>query len=168
MANSRAKRPLRRSWIQAVYTTRAEETARAARTKRSVMPRMSVREARRTMPPCGLPARGSSTLGDISLSVLFVCGLLGGGALFLRALVARLAVLGGGFGLFAPLVVGRVEAGALERDVDRVQHLPDRRAAFDARGQRVFGELLHHVEDVPVLALILVDRHPASTVFKLA
>ena len=43
-----------------------------------------------------------------------------------------------------------------------MEDLPDRGAALDAGREGVFGQLLHHVEDVPVLTLVLVDRHPAS------
>src|SRR5215213_3339253 len=43
-----------------------------------------------------------------------------------------------------------------------MEDFPDRGAAFDAGREGIFGQLLHHVEDVPVLTLVFVDRHPAS------
>src|SRR5687768_12306452 len=43
-----------------------------------------------------------------------------------------------------------------------MEDFPDRGAALDAGREGVFGELLHHVEDVPVLTLVFVDWHPAS------
>jgi glycyl-tRNA synthetase len=39
------------------------------------------------------------------------------------------------------------------------QHALRGGAALDALGQRLVGHLLHHVEDVTVLAFVLVDRH---------
>src|SRR5215216_6972165 len=43
-----------------------------------------------------------------------------------------------------------------------MEDFPDRGAAFHAGREGVFGEFLHHVEDVTVLTLVFVDRHPAS------
>ena len=44
-------------------------------------------------------------------------------------------------------------------DRGRVQNADRRGAALLALGQRLVGHLLHHVEDVAVLAFVLVDRH---------
>src|SRR5215211_8024354 len=124
----------------------------------------SVPKTRRTMPSDRLfPIWVSSTLVLTTSSVLFAANLLEGRTLLLGALLARLAVLGG-FGFRTAPVVGRVEARPLERHVHLLHHLPERSAALDARGQGVVKELLHHIEDVPVLALELVDRHPASCI----
>ena len=59
-------------------------------------------------------------------------------------------------------VVGVVEAGALEVDGERVQDAHRRGAALLALGQRLVAHLLDHVEDVAVLAFVLVDRHGAA------
>ena len=57
-------------------------------------------------------------------------------------------------------VVGVVEARALEVHGDRVEDALDRRAArLAGRGHGRVGDLLHHLEQVPVLAAVLVDRH---------
>ena len=62
----------------------------------------------------------------------------------------------------APAVVGVVEAGSLEVDRRRVQHLLDGCATFDALRQRIVAHALHDVEQVPVGAAVLVDRHAFS------
>ena len=79
---------------------------------------------------------------------------LAGAALGARR-VARLRAV-------APAVVRVVEARALEVDRRRVQHLLDGRATFDALRQRVVAHALHDVEQVPVGAAVLVDRHAFS------
>src|SRR5215218_891789 len=56
-------------------------------------------------------------------------------------------------------VVRVVEARALEVDRLGVEDALDRRAALLARGHGWVGHLLHHLEEVPVLAAVLVDRH---------
>src|SRR5918994_2027840 len=148
--------------------TRAHETARAETTKRRVSPSTKARSALLRIPSwrsrlCGRPA--PRAMG----SVLFPCA--GGGLsrlLFalLRFRACPVVALGGVFlcGLLRTLlaVVCGVEARALERDTDGMEDFPDRGAALDAGREGVFGQLLHHVEDVPVLTLVFVDRHPAS------
>src|SRR5215212_4139511 len=150
--------------------TRAQETVRAETTKSRVTPSTTARSARLSRPSrrpvlCGRPApraTGSvlfSRTGRGPCRLLFVL-------LFSRALVP----VGGcrgvfGRGLFRCLVavVGRVETRALERDAHGVENFPDQGPALDAGRKRVFRELLHHVEDVSVFTLVLVDRHPASS-----
>src|SRR4051812_3252541 len=56
-------------------------------------------------------------------------------------------------------VVRVVEPRALEVHGDGVEHAGDRRAALFALGHGRIGDLLHHLEQVPVLAAKLVDRH---------
>ena len=56
-------------------------------------------------------------------------------------------------------VVGVVEARALEVDGGRVEDAHRGGAADLALGERLVGHPLDHVEDVPVLAFVLVDRH---------
>src|ERR687895_1352652 len=63
-----------------------------------------------------------------------------------------------------PLALGRpvvrvVEAGALEVDGDGVEDALYRRLARLAGGHGVVRDPLHHLEQVPVLAAVLVDRH---------
>src|SRR5919112_3770492 len=171
-AKSRAKRPWEKSWRQAVYTTSAQETASAETTKRRVTPSTHARRALLRIPSwrlrlCGRPApratfsvlfpragRGACrllfALLDFSCA-LFPVGALGG--IFLCGLLRALLA-----------VVGGVEARALERDTDGMENFPDRGAALDAGRKGVFGELLHHVEDVPVFTLVFVGRHPASII----
>src|SRR5918994_5281074 len=148
--------------------TRAHETARAETTKRRVSPSTKARSALLRIPSwrsrlCGRPA--PRAMG----SVLFPWA--GGGLsrlLFalLRFRACPVVALGGVFlcGLLRTLlaVVCGVEARALERDTDGMEDFPDRGAALDAGREGVIGELLHHVEDVPVLTLVFVYRHPAS------
>ena len=59
-------------------------------------------------------------------------------------------------------VVRVVEARALEVDGDRVEHPLHRRAAVLADRDGRSLDLLHHLEEVPVLAAVLVDRHRAA------
>src|SRR5918997_5949572 len=142
--------------------------ARAATTKRSVIPSMPARKARRTKPALRSVSCGNSAPRATG-SVLFsralggVGGLLGAGGVRIPVGARRGGVLRGGLLGALLAVIGGVEARALERDADRVGGLPDRRAALHAGGKRVFGQLLHHVKDVTVLALVLVDRHSASS-----
>ena len=56
-------------------------------------------------------------------------------------------------------VVGVVEAGALEMHRDGVEDALHGRAADLALGHGTVGHLLHHVEVMPVLAAVLVNRH---------
>src|SRR4051794_10593698 len=56
-------------------------------------------------------------------------------------------------------VVGVVEAGALEVDRGRVQDAHRRGTALLALGERLVGHLLDHVEDVAVVAFVLIDGH---------
>src|SRR4028119_171047 len=147
--------------------------ARAATTKRRVTPSTATRRVQRTGPSRRGSSRGGSAPRATRASVLasggtrrrrggLICRLVRGLLLFrLRLGIA----VGAGCGLLGALLVAvvcGVEARALEGDADRLEDLADRGAALDARGQGVFRHLLHHVEDVIVLALVLVDRHPAS------
>ena len=66
-------------------------------------------------------------------------------------------------------VIGRVEAGALEVDRDRVEHPLDRFAADLAHRDRVVGHPLHHLEGVAVGAAVSVGRHeliPESIIWR--
>src|SRR3954454_15301019 len=56
-------------------------------------------------------------------------------------------------------VVVVVEARALEVDGDRVEDPADRRLAGLTRCDRIVGHALHHLELVPVVAAVFVDRH---------
>src|SRR6478736_9483713 len=75
------------------------------------------------------------------------------------ALPTALAAALGSLGAVPAAVVGVVEAGALEVNRRGVQHLLHGCAAVDARGERIVAHPLHHVEQMPVLAAVLVDRH---------
>src|SRR5918993_132881 len=151
--------------------TRAQETARAETTKRRVIPSTTARSALLTIPSwrsrlCGRPAPRATG------SVLFPWAAGGLGRLLFALLLFRarpvvpVGGLGGVFlrGLFRALlaVVCGVEARALERDTYGMEDFPDGSPALEARREGVFGQLLHHVEDVSVLTLVFVDRHPAS------
>src|SRR5262249_60282959 len=60
----------------------------------------------------------------------------------------------------ATAVVGRVEAGPLVVDRNRVEHAHERRSVADLALRR--ARLVHAVEDLeqmPVRAFVLVDRH---------
>src|SRR4051812_48193970 len=59
-------------------------------------------------------------------------------------------------------VVRVVEARPLEVDRDGVEHPHDRRTALLAGGHGRVGHLLHDLEQMPVLAAVLVDRHAAA------
>src|SRR5918998_3973717 len=146
--------------------------ARAATTNRSVIPSMPARKARRTKPAlrsvsCGnsAPRATGSVLFSRALGGVggLLGALLGAGGIRIPVGARRGGVLRGGLLGALLAVIGGVEARALERDAGRVEDLPDRRAALHAGGKRVFGQLLHHVKDVTVLALVLVDRHSASS-----
>src|SRR5918995_1927729 len=69
-----------------------------------------------------------------------------------RGLLGLALALGGA-------VVRVVEARALEVHRDGVEHARDRRTALLARGHGRVRHLLHDLEQVPVLAAVLVDRH---------
>src|SRR3954471_15330796 len=105
------------------------------------------------MPSVGLRRRGAGGLGLLLrllfglLGVLLVGALLGGGL--------RLALAPGG------AVVGVVEARALEVHGHGMEDPLDRRLARRARRNRGVGHALRDLEDVPVVALVLVDGHPA-------
>ena len=64
-----------------------------------------------------------------------------------------------GGGLLVLAVVRVVEARPLEVHRHRVEHPLNRRAVLLAGRERVVGHALHHLERVPSLAAILVDRH---------
>src|SRR5918998_2384058 len=142
--------------------------ARAATTKRRVTPSTVTRRARRTGPSRRGSSRGGSAARATRGSVLSSGGRRRGGGFTRGLLLFRLRLgvaVGTGGGLLGALlgaVVRGVEARALKGDADRLEDLADRGAALDARGQGVFRHLLHHVEDVIILTLVLVDRHPAS------
>src|SRR5215210_7501975 len=136
----------------------------AARTKRRVRASTIVRPAR----PAGLSPwvclRVSTASPLVRLLVHRFGGLLAlvGGAVFVRGTVGGVAILGDLFGVGLGglrAVVGGVEARALEGYADRLEDLPHRDAALDARGEGIFGHPLHHVEDVSVPALVFVDGH---------
>src|SRR3954464_935735 len=61
--------------------------------------------------------------------------------------------------------VSLVEAGALEDNADRREHLAQRAAADGALGQRVVGELLHSLQSLAAArAGVLVGGHPSLRV----
>src|SRR4051812_47687906 len=93
---------------------------------------------------------GVRGLGGVGLLV----GLLG---------VVLVGAVGGGL-VHLALALGRavvrvVEARALEVHGDGVEDARHRRAALLALRDGSVGDLLHHLEQVPVLAAKLVDRH---------
>src|SRR5262249_59646484 len=85
------------------------------------------------------------------------CGLFGGAfALFVGGALpaagfagSARAVLRSGGG--AALVVGGVEAAALEVDADRIEQLPQCAAAFRTNPERLAGQALEHPQAAPAL-----------------
>src|SRR5437763_15092989 len=106
------------------------------------------------------PARPPSGLGGLLLLALGRAGAASGlaGGTGRGGGVARAAVLRGLLAL--PAVVGRVKPGALVVNGDRVQDALEWSLAADGAGRRaLLGHAVKDLEQVPVRALVFVDRH---------
>src|SRR5581483_2078262 len=108
---------------------------------------------------CGVERASALTGGGLLVGLRALVRLVGLLVVLLgRALAVRAVALPR-----APAVVGRVEAGALEVDRDRVQDLRQRRRTADLAYLGVgIGDPVEYLEEMPVRTPKLVDRHGRS------